>query len=104
MPILVMMIGSLVAMAESFTKFVPPVRWNLGPPEILVTVRIRWHLGIHIVPGRVDSSMKSLLLYLVIFMRRLLPSKVDTDLSVRPRHQHRACRHSRHQRACREHG
>ena len=66
-------------------------------------VRIGVQTVVDIVPRGFNSGMESLPLYVVIFLGRLLPSKVDAKLSIGLGHPQRAYSHSHRQRDGREH-
>jgi hypothetical protein len=72
--------------------------------EAFVAVRIRRQPPIEIVPRGVHSVMETLAPYLVVILRRLLPSEVDVDLSICLWQRQRANGNSRHQRGGREQG
>jgi hypothetical protein len=101
-PVVAVLIGDTVAAVKAATIIVARMMVNGRMTEAPVPVRIGWPVSVEVVPGCVHSIMETLTPYFVVFLRRLLPSKMNVDLSIRLGQRDRANGHSRHQRGGRE--
>jgi hypothetical protein len=103
-PIVPVTISQLIAVAKAATKILALAWRETRVLEIPVPTRIGRQAVVDIVPGCVEAGMEPLALEIVISRRRLLPAKVDADLSVCPWHSQRSYRQPRHQSGGRKRG
>jgi hypothetical protein len=101
-PVAAVLIGRMIAAVKAATIIVTRVMINGRVTEAPVPMRIGRHVAVEVVSRCVHSIMETLTPYIVVVLRRLLPSKMDVDLSIRLWQRERADAKSRYQCGGRE--